>query len=104
MADKKPGNGLLNFLILVSGVTLALKLTYSGKMTVDLAAIFLFLVVVSVAIKSTWIKVILPIAGLVFFMLDVSAEDTTAMAPIIAGIGALLLAMYGIYLIIKQLF
>lgn len=67
-------------------------------MDVQKAAIFLILVVIAAAIDSVWIKLILALFGLGYFLLDYLNYDMNQFQAAAVSVFALLLALFGIFI------
>ena len=61
------------------------------------AAIFLVLVVIAAAIDSVWVKLILALFGLGYFLLDYLNYNMSQFQAAAVSVGALLLALFGIF-------
>ena len=94
------GKSLSRFIIVISAVGLGLRLWSKGMIGAEKLAIFLVLVVIASAIDSVWVKLILACAGIGFFLLDFTNYDMTQFQAGAASVGALLLALFGIYIMI----
>lgn len=94
------GKSLSRFIIVISAVGLGLRLWSKGMIGAEKLAIFLVLVVIASAIDSVWVKLILACAGIGFFLLDFTNYDLTQFQAAAASVGALLLALFGIYVMI----
>lgn len=94
------GNRFANFLLVISGVTITLNLWSKGLVDEKKAILLLVLVVFAAAINSIWIKLILALFGLGFFILEYVNFNLNQFYPALASILALLLGLYGLYIII----
>ena len=93
-----------NFILVISGISLSLKLATSGNITAELAAVFLLLIVIGAALNSNFVKAVLAIAGLLYFLLDYVDYNMSLFYQLGGSAIALLLVLFGIYTIIKGVF
>jgi len=102
MAKEKSGFGsrLSRFILVISAVGIVLRLWSKGLMDAEKAAIFLVLVVIAAAIDSVWVKLILALFGVGYFLLDYLNYDINQFQAAAVSVGALLLALFGIYVMI----
>jgi len=94
------GSKLSGFLIVISAVGLGLSLWAKGLIGVEKLTIFLVLAVIAAALRSVWVKLILAIAGLGFFLLEMTGYDILVFGSAAVALGALLLALFGLYMIL----
>lgn len=99
MSKNKSGFGsrLSRFILVISAVAIALRLWSKGLMNAEKAGIFLVLVVIAAAIDSVWVKLILALFGLGYFLLDYLNYDLTKFQAAAVSVGALLIALFGIF-------
>ena len=91
------GKNLTRFIIVISAVGFGLRLWSKGMIDAEKLAIFLVLVVIASVIDSVWVKLILALAGIGFFLIDYLNYDLTKVQYAAAAVGALLLALFGFY-------
>ena len=94
------GKSLSRFIIVISAVGIGLRLWSKGMIGAEKLAIFLVLIVIAAAIDSVWVKLILACAGVGYFLLDFTNYDMTQFQSVAVSVGALLLALFGIYVMI----
>jgi len=94
------GKSLSRFIIVISAVGIGLRLWSKGMIGAEKLVISLVLVVIAAAIDSVWVKLILACAGIGYFLLDFMNYDMTQFQAVAASVGALLLAFFGIYVMI----
>lgn len=94
------GKSLSRFIIVISAVGLGLRLWSKGMIGAEKLAIFLVLVVIAAALDSVWVKLILACAGVGYFLLDFTNYNMTQFEAAAVSVGALLLALFGIYVMI----
>lgn len=94
------GKSLSRFIIVISAVGLGLRLWSRGMIDAEKLTIFLVLVVIAAAIDSVWVKLILACAGIGFFLLDYTDYNMTQFVAVVPSVGALLLALFGFYIMI----
>lgn len=92
------GKRLSRFIIVISAVGLGLRLWSKGLINPEKLAIFLVLVVIAAAIDSVWAKLALALAGIGFFLIDYLNYDMKQVVYSGIGIGALLLALFGFFI------
>lgn len=93
-----------NLLLIVSGVSIVLKLAAAGNISIEQSIIFLLLVVVGAALNSNLLKAVLSIASLLYFLLDYVQYDMLKFYQLAGGVLTLILVLFGLYTIIKGLF
>ena len=94
------GKGLSKFIIVISAVSIGLRLALKGMISAEKLAIFLVLVVIAAAIDSVWVKLILACAAIGFFLLDFTNYNMSKFETAATSVGALLLALFGLYIMI----
>jgi hypothetical protein len=94
------GKRLSRFIIVISAVGIGLRLWSKGMIGAEKLVIFLVLVVIAAAIDSVWVKLILAFAGVGYFLLDFTSYNMTQFQAVSASVGALLFALFGIYVMV----
>lgn len=94
------GRNLSRFIVVISAVAIVLRLWSKGMIDAEKATIFLVLVVFAAAIDSVWVKLILALFGLGYFLLDYMDYDLVKFQSAAVLVGALLLALFGFFIIL----
>ncbi|MGB5069503.1 MAG: hypothetical protein WBO28_01010 [Flavobacteriales bacterium] len=85
------------FILVISALGVALELWSRGMMNYQQIAIFLVLVVIATVIDSVWANLAIALAGIGFFLLNYLDYDIKGVYYSSIGIGALLLCLFGFY-------
>lgn len=93
-------NKIANFAIVISALGIVLKLAVQGGISPERAAVFMFVVVVAAALGKVVIKLILACASLAIFLLEVTNHDMGQFQQLAIYVGALLMALFGIYVML----
>lgn len=93
-------NRLSRFIFVISAVSLALNLWSKGLLDAQKAAVFLVIVVIGAAIDSVWMRLIIALFGIGYFIIDFLNYDLQQFQIAAVLVGALLLALFGIYIIV----
>jgi hypothetical protein len=91
------GNSLSRFIIVISALGIGLRLVMKGFMSPQKLVLFLVVVVIAAAIDSAWVKGIIAIFGLGFFVLDYVDYDTRAFSAAIGPVIALVIMLFGFF-------
>lgn len=96
-------NSILNFVSILSVVSLCIRFYFEGKISLETAGLLMVGCVILLALNSTAWKIIKTIVTLGSFSLLISSYtfNSTDMASLAKPILALLFALFGIYIIIK---
>lgn len=91
------GNSLSRFLIVISALAIGLRLLTKGLITPERLIFFLIAVVIAAVIDSVWVKAILAIFALGFFVFDFVDYDPQAFARLIGPVLGLAIALFGFF-------
>ena len=94
------GKNLSRFIIVISALGIGLRLLMKGMINGEKLVIFLVLVVIAAAIDSVWIKLILALSGLGFFLLEFTGYQLSQFQSLATSVGALLIALFGLFIIL----
>lgn len=94
------GKRLSKFIIVISAVGIGLRLWSKGLMSAEKLAVFLLLVVIAAAIDSVWTKLVLALAGIMFFLLEYLNYDMQYVQSAAVSVGALLIALFGMFILV----
>ncbi len=83
--------------MVVSALGVGLRLWTKGLLSAEKLMIFMILVVIAAAIDSGWIKFVLAIAGIGFFLLDYTNYDVRQFYAVSGSVLALLIALFGLF-------
>ncbi|MDP2652599.1 MAG: hypothetical protein Q8Q08_01050 [Candidatus Omnitrophota bacterium] len=95
------GKRISGFFIIITAVTVGLRLWSQGLMDVQKFAWLLFFAFLAAVLDSVWVKLILTLFGLGFFLLDYLHYDLNEFQRAAFSVGALLIALFGIYIIVQ---
>jgi hypothetical protein len=90
-------SSLSRFLIVISALGIGLRLVMKGFMTTQKLVIFLIIIVIAAVIDSVWVKAIIAIFALGFFVLDYVDYDTRAFSAAIGPVIALVIMLFGFF-------
>lgn len=88
---------------MISALGIGLRLLTKGLISVERLVILLILVVVAAVIDSPWIRALLALFGLGFFVLDYVDYDLREFYSAIGPVLALVIALFGFFVIIGGL-
>lgn len=88
---------LSRFIIVISALGMGLRLVTKGLISPEKLAVFLVVVVIAAVIDSVWIKGIIALFALGFFVLDYVDYDTRAFYAAVGPVFALLIALFGFF-------
>jgi hypothetical protein len=94
------GKNLSRFIIVIGALGVGLRLLVKGLIDAEKLAIFLVFVIIAAAINSVWVKLILACAGIAFFLLDFTDYDLSKFQPVVASVGALVVVLFGIFVMV----
>lgn len=97
------GKRISRFILVISAVSIALRLYLKGMLDAQKAAIFLLIVVIAAAIDSVWIKLILALFGLGYFVFEYLDYDLVQFKTAAVSLLALLIALFGIFIMLGGL-
>jgi len=92
------GNHLSRFIIVISALSIGLRLVTKAFMSPQKLVVFLVVVVIAAVIDSAWVKGIIAIFGLGFFVLDYLDYDTRAFSAAIGPVIALVIMLFGFFM------
>ncbi|HMH43531.1 MAG TPA: hypothetical protein VK557_08615 [Pyrinomonadaceae bacterium] len=92
------GNSLSRFIIVISALGIGLRLVMKGIISPERLVIFLVVVVIAAVIDSTLVKALLALFALGFFVLDYVNYDVRAFYAAIGPVLALLVALFGFFI------
>ena len=99
--NKSFSSRLSRFILVIGAVTIVLGLATNkytqSHISPEKAAIFLVIVVVAAAIDSVWVKLILALSGLGFFLLNYVRYDLGKFEVIAFYIIVLLIMLFGFF-------
>lgn len=104
MAQSQSNKPFWNIILIISGVSLVLKLAASGNITIQQSVILLLLILIGAALNSNAVKAVLSFAGLGYFLLDYVHYDMDKFYQLSGSVLALILVLLGLYTMIKGLF
>lgn len=93
------GNSLSRFIIVISALGIGLRLVMKGLMSPQKLVLFLIVAVIAAVIDSPWVKAIIAVFGLGFFVLDYVDYDTRAFSAAISPVIALVIMLFGFFVI-----
>ncbi len=91
------GSRLSRFILVISALGLSLRLWAKGLMSPEKMVIFLLLAVVAAALDSGWVKLIIALFGLGYFLLDFVNYDMNEFQAASTSAIALLVALFGFF-------
>lgn len=91
------GSRLSRFILVISALGLSLRLCAKGLMSPEKIVIFLLLAVVAAALDSGWVKLIIALFGLGYFLLDFVDYDMSQFQAVATSTIALLVALFGYF-------
>lgn len=91
------GNSLSRFIIVISALGIGLRLVMKGFMSPQKLVIFLIIVVIAAVIDSAWVKAILAIFALGFFVLDYVDYDTRTFYVLITPVFSIVIMLFGFF-------
>lgn len=92
------GKKLSRLIVVISALTIALRLGVKGLVSPEAIAIFLILVVFAATRESTIAKFIIAVFGLLFFLLDYVDYDFAKFKIAVVYSGALLIMLLGCFI------
>jgi uncharacterized membrane protein YGL010W len=91
------GSSLSRFILVISAVAIGLRLVMKGVMTPQTVVVFFVVAVIAAVIDSAWVKAILAIFGLGWFVLDIVNYDTRAFSVVIGPVVGLVVGLFGFF-------